>query len=192
MRKSLLSLALVSLALVLFLLPLTPDLRAATLNGVTMPDTIQARGYPLVLNGMGLRTKYGFKIYVAGLYLPQKSPDPDAIIKADAPKRIVMQFTHGVSKSQMADAFNDSFNDNDPAAASAMKADVDRFLGQLDTVHSGDQMVFTYIPGTGTIFLLNGGEKLTIPGPAFAQLLFSVWLGPKPPNPELKRGLLGQ
>lgn len=182
----------ISLTIAAFLLASLLDLHAGTLAGVTLPDTIQARGNPLVLNGMGLRTKFGFKIYVAGLYLQQKTSDPDAIIKSDAPKRIVMQFLHGASKSQMADAFNDSFNDNAPDAKAALKADVDRFLGQLDTVHSGDQMVFTYIPGTGTIFVVNGGEKLTVPGPAFAQLIFSVWLGPKPPNPELKKGLLGQ
>ncbi|HZD48327.1 MAG TPA: chalcone isomerase family protein [Silvibacterium sp.] len=187
MRKTL-----VLFTIAVFLLASTFNLGAGTLNGVTLPDTIQPRGIPLVLNGMGLRTKYMVKVYVAGLYLQQKSSDADAIIKADAPKRIVMQFLHGTSKSQMADAFNDSFNDNAPDAKAALKADVDRFLGQLDTVHTGDQMVFTYIPGTGTIFVLNGGEKLTVPGLAFAQLLFSVWLGPKPPNPELKKGLLGQ
>ena len=144
MRKTALSLAIAA-----FLFASTFDLHSGTLNGVTLPDTIQARGTPLVLNGMGLRTKYGMKIYVAGLYLQQKSSDPDAIIKSDAPKRIVMQFLHGASKSQMADAFSESFRDNAPDAEAALKSDVDRFLGQLDAVHSGDQMVFTYIPGHG-------------------------------------------
>lgn len=184
--------AAILLTIGVFMLASIVNLQAASLAGVTLPDTIQARGTPLVLNGMGLRTKYMVKVYVAGLYLEQRSSDPDAIIKSDVTKRIVMQFLHGASKSQMADAFNESFTDNTPDAKNAMKADVDRFLGQLDTVKPGDQMVFTYIPGTGTIFVLNGGEKLTIPGPAFAQMLFSVWLGPKPPNPELKKGLLGQ
>ena len=182
----------VPLAIAVFLLASASSLRPATLNGVTMPDTIQARGYPLVLNGMGVRTKVGMKIYVAGLYLQQKSSDADAIINSDAPKRIVLQFTHTVTKNQMADQFNDSFRDNSPDALAALKSDVDRFVGQFDTVHAGEQMVLTYIPGTGTIFLMNGGEKLTIPGPAFAQLLFSAWLGAKPPSPELKKGLLGQ
>jgi Chalcone isomerase-like len=187
MRKTALS-----LTIAVFLLASSIDLHSGTLNGVTLPDTIQARGTPLVLNGMGLRTKYGFKVYVAGLYLQQKSSDPDAIVKSDAPKRIVMQFLHAASKSQMADAFSESFRDNAPDAEAVSKPDADRFLSQLDAVHSGDQMVFTYIPGTGTIFVLNGGEKLTVPGPAFAQLRFSVWFGPKPPNSELKTGLLGQ
>ena len=181
-----------ALTVAAFLLASTIDLRPATLNGVTMPDTIQARGYPLVLNGMGVRTKFGFKVYVAGLYLQQKSSDADAIIKSDAPKRIVLQFTHTVTKNQMSDTFDESFTDNAPDAKAALKIDVDHFLGQLDTVHTGEQMVLTYIPGTGTIFLMNGSEKLTVPGPAFGQLLFSAWLGPKPPNPEMKKGLLGQ
>jgi hypothetical protein len=180
------------LTVAVFMLASIFHLYAGTLAGVTLPDTVQARGTPLVLNGMGLRTKYMVKVYVAGLYLEQKSSDPDAIIKSDATKRIVMQFLHRATKSQMADAFNESFTDNTPDAKNALKADVDRFLGQLDTVKPGDQMIFTYIPGTGTIFVLNGGEKLTIPGAAFAQMLFSVWLGPKPPNPDLKKGLLGQ
>jgi hypothetical protein len=186
MRKAAFSFALA--ALLLFAI----DVHPATLNGVTMPDTVQARGTPLVLNGMGLRTKFGFKIYVAGLYLEQKSSDADAILKSETPKRIVMQFVRGVSKSEMTDAFRNYFNNAAPNASNALKADVDRFLGQLDTVHTGDQMMFTYLPGTGTIFNMNGGEKLTVPGLPFAQLLFSVWFGPKPPNPELKKGLLGQ
>jgi hypothetical protein len=36
------------------------------------------------------------KMYVVGLYLEQKSSDPDAIVQAYAPKQIVMQFLHGV------------------------------------------------------------------------------------------------
>ena len=187
MRKSV-----VPIAIAFFFLASSLIVSAGTLNGVIMPDTVSARGIPLVLNGMGARTKLGFKIYVAGLYLQQKSSDPDAILKSDAPKRILMQFVHGASKSQMTDAFNDAFKDNAPDAYNSLKTQVDRFLGQLDAVHTGDQMMLTYIPGTGTIFLMNGGEKLTLPGLPFAQLLFSVWLGPKPPNPELKKGLLGQ
>jgi len=168
------------------------NLYAGSLAGVTLPDTVQPGGTTLVLNGVGLRTKYMVKVYVAGLYVGQKSSDTGLILREDAPKRIVMQFVHGVSKSQLTDGFSESFNDNTPDAAKTMKSDIDRFFGALDPVKDGDQMVFTYIPGTGTSFAINGTEKLTIPGPAFGQMLFSVWLGPKPPNAGLKKGLLGQ
>jgi len=181
-----------SLSLVVFLVASMFDLHAASLAGVTLPDTIQVGGTTLVLNGMGLRKKFVVKVYVAGLYLEQKSSDPDAIIKANAPKRIVMHFVHGVSKNQLADAFDESFNNNSPDAKKTMKADIDRLLGALEPLNEGDQMVLTYVPGTGTTLAINGKDKLTVATPAFGPVLFSVWLGPKPPNADLKKGLLGQ
>jgi hypothetical protein len=182
----------ISLAVVMFVAVSMLNLEAGSLAGVTLPDTQQVGSAKLVLNGLGLRTKYVVKVYVAGLYLEQKSSDPSAIIKSDAPKRIIMQFLHGASKSQMADAFDESFKDNSPDALKTMKPDIDRLLGAIDAVKTGDQMVFTYIPGTGTTYAMNGSDKVTIAGPAFGQLLFSVWLGPKPPNADMKKGMLGQ
>ncbi len=182
----------ISLAVVVLVISSMFDLSAATLAGVTLPDTAQVGGKTLVLNGLGIRTKYMVKVYVGGLYLEQKSSDPNAIIKADAPKQIVMKFVHGASKSQMTDAFDESFKDNTPDAYKTMKADIDRLLSALDPVKVGDDMVFTYVPGTGTTMAINGKDKLTIAGPAFGQVIFSVWLGPKPPNADLKKGMLGQ
>jgi len=168
------------------------NLRAASLAGVTLPDTEQVVDTKLVLNGLGLRTKFMVKVYVAGLYVEQKSSDPRASINAERSKRIVMQFLHGASKSQMTDAFSESFNDNSPGAMKTMKVDIDRLLSALEPVKEGDQMVFTYVPGKGTTFAINDKEKLTIAGPAFSPVLFSVWLGPKPPNADLKKGMLGK
>src|SRR5208282_2990109 len=151
-----------SLAVAVLGLASVIHLYAASLAGVTLPDTVQAGGTTLVLNGLGLRTKYMVKVYVAGLYLAQKSSEPSVILKADAPKRMVLQFLHGASKNQMTDAFAESFDDNTPDAKTTMKADTDRFLGALEPVKEGDQMVFTYVPATGTKLAINGREKLTI------------------------------
>jgi hypothetical protein len=170
----------------------TLTLNAASLAGVTLPDTATIGGKPLVLNGIGLRSEFMVKVYVAGLYLPQKSSDASAIIKADEPKRLVMQFLHDASKKQMTDAFDESFKDNDASAEKAMKPDVDQLLGVLEDVKVGEQMVFTYIPGTGTTVAIDGKDKLTVAGAPFSQLVFSVWLGPKPPTANLKKGVLGQ
>lgn len=187
MRKTVLS-----LAVIVFLLASMIELHAASLAGVTLPDTEQVGSTKLVLNGLGLRTEFMVKVYVAGLYLEQKSSDPGAIIKADAPNRIVMQFLHSASQSQMADAFRQSFNDNTPDAMKTMKPDIDRLLGALAPVKVGDQMIFTYVPGTGTTFAINGQDKLTIAGSAFNPVLLSVWLGPKPPTANVKKGMLGK
>jgi hypothetical protein len=91
----------------------------------------------------------------------------------------------------MSDAFEDSFKDNWPEAVKTLKTEIDKLLGALEPVKEGDEMIFTYVPGTGTTFSVNGADKVTVAGPAFGQLLFSVWLGPKPPNADLKKGILG-
>ncbi|MGB7553044.1 MAG: chalcone isomerase family protein [Candidatus Korobacteraceae bacterium] len=187
MRKTALS-----LAVVMFVALSMLDLQAASLAGVTLPDTQQVGNTKLVLNGLGLRTEFMVKVYVAGLYLEQKSSDPSAIIKADAPNRIVMQFLHGASKSQMTNAFKESFNDNTPDAMKTMQSDIDRLFGALDAVKPGDQMIFTYVPGTGATFAINGQDKLTIAGSAFNPVILSVWLGPKPPTASVKKGMLGK
>ena len=179
-------------SLVIFIFTATFALHAGTLAGVTLPDNVQAGGKTLVLNGMGIRTKAIFKIYIAGLYLEQKSSDASAIIKADEPKQIVMKFVHSASKSQMTDAYQEDFTNNSPGAAKTLKPDIDRLLAALQPMKVGDQMVFTYVPGTGTTMTINGQDKLTVAGPAFGQLMMSVWFGPKPPNADLKKGLLGQ
>ena len=186
MRKTVLWVA------VIFALAGRFNLLGARLAGVSLPDTDQVAGTRLVLNGMGLRTKYLIKVYVAGLYLQEKSSDPQAIIAADKPKRLVMQFLHEVSKSRMVDAFTDSFNANSPDAKTTLKAEIDRLLGALEPVKVGDQMVFTYVPGSGTSMAINGKDKLAIAGAAFGKVLFAVWLGPEPPTAELKKGLLGR
>src|ERR1700749_1889311 len=51
---------------------------SATVGGVDVPDTANVADTPLVLNGAGVRVKFFFKIYVGGLYLAAKSPDPAA------------------------------------------------------------------------------------------------------------------
>ena len=165
-------------------------LTAATLSGVTLPDTAKVGDKTLVLNGMGLRTKMMFKVYVGGLYLEQKSSDAGAILKADAPKRVVMQMLRDLSKDQMVEAFTEQFEANTPTWQS-MKADIDKMLGAFEPTKTGEQMVFTYQPGTGTTLAIGGKDKVTIPGHAFGQAMFACWLGPKPPSGDLKKGMLG-
>jgi hypothetical protein len=184
----------IGMFLAVLALVLTPafQLFGGTLASVTLPDTVQVGGKTFVLNGLGLRKKYMVKVYVAGLYLEQKSSDPAAILKADTPKRIVMHFVRGVTKNQIVDGFNESFENNTPDAKQTMKADIDQFLSAIDSVHDGDEILLTYLPGTGTTVAINNKERVTISAPAFAPILFSVWLGPKPPSQDMKEGLLGR
>jgi len=174
-----------------FILAAAINLLGATLAGVTLPDSTDVGGKKLVLNGMGLRTKMMFKVYVGGLYLEQKSSNADAILKADAPKRVVLHFLRDVDRDTMAEAFTESFTANSSNAAS-LKGDFDKMLAGFEPIKTDDEWAFTYVPGTGTTLTVKGKDKGTIPGLPFAQSMFACWLGPKPPNADLKTKMLGQ
>jgi hypothetical protein len=58
-------------------------------------------------------------------------------------------------------------------------------------VKDGSNTTCTYVPGTGTVVNVDGTDVPTIEGKDFAEVLFSLWLGPKPPPEDLRTGLLG-
>src|SRR6187402_3535414 len=60
-------------AVVLALAPLASSAQAVEVEGVKLDPAAQVGGANLVLNGAGVRTRAIFKVYVAGLYVPQKS-----------------------------------------------------------------------------------------------------------------------
>jgi hypothetical protein len=179
------------LAVSTFVLAAALSLSGASLSGVTLPETTDVGGRTLVLNGMGLRSRMMFKVYVGGLYLPQKSGDAGAIILADGPKRMVLHFLRSVSRDQMVEAYTEAFAANAPDAQKTLKAEIDKLMAAFEPMNEGEQMTFTYLPGTGTTLAIRGKDKVTIQGLPFAKAMFSAWLGPKPPSADLKKGLLG-
>jgi Chalcone isomerase-like len=183
-RRSLLCLALVALAF---------PAGAGELAGVTLPDSVTVNGSKLVLNGLGLRKKAIFKVYVGALYLPERSSDPAAIIALDAPKRMVMHFVRSVGSGKIVDGWQEGFTaNNSPAVVSAVKEKMDRFCALWTDMKDDDEAVMTYVPGTGTTLEIAGKELGVIPGKDFADALFAVWLGNEPPTEALKDGVLGK
>ena len=180
----------VALALAGVLAEATPA-QAREFSGVTMPDTLSTGGKTLKLNGLGLRKKAVFKVYVGGLYLEALSKDPGVILAADTVKAVRMHFVRNVSREQLVDSFKEGFEANAKEKAAAQKANIDKLLGMLSDVKDGEAMTFSYVPGTGTT--VSKGDKTigTIEGKDFADALFALWLGPKPPSDDLKKGMLG-
>lgn len=161
------------------------------LEGVSLPDSYQVSDVSLALNGMGVREKLIFKIYVAGLYLPQIMDNADNIIRSDTAKVLVMQFMRDIPRAKLVQAYTEAFAANAPELAARQKTDVDKFFAFLDDVKNGDRLSFVYQPGKGSTFARNNANKLIVAGKEFADLYLQVYIGPQPPTPALKRGLLG-
>lgn len=162
-----------------------------TLKGVSMPVTMELDGTQLELNGMGLRTKIIFKVYVAGLYLEKTSSDGMGISSSEQVKRIELVFKRGVSGEDVAEAIADGFSANAEGKLEALKDRIARFEAMIPDVKKGDRLVFVYQPGAGISITGNGKPLGNIKGKDFADTLFRVWLGEKPADKSLKKGLLG-
>ncbi len=173
------------------LLLLTPPAAPRELAGVTMPETLTVGGETLKLNGVGLRKKAIFKVYVGGLYLDVPARDPAAILARDGAKAVRMQFLRDLKKTQLVDAFREGFEGNAPEKAAAQKGAVDRFLSLVPDVKEGEILTVAYTPGRGTSVALGEKELGVIEGRDFAGALFAIWLGPKPPSDSLKAAMLG-
>jgi len=163
---------------------------AGELAGVTLPDSISAGGRTLTLNGLGLRKKAVFKVYVGGLYLESPSKDAGRILATDQARAIRMHFLRDLSRSQLVEGFQEGF-ENNVQDKTIQKAAFDRMLALIPDVKEGSTMTFTYVPGKGTTLLVGDRELGVFEGKGFADAVFSIWLGPKPPSDDLKKGLLG-
>ena len=175
----------------LLLLGLAAVASAGVVAGVTMTETMGVEGKNLKLNGMGLRTKVVFKVYVAGLYLENPSKDPAAIISSDQVKAIRLSIMRSLKGSQVSEAIEEGFEKNSKAQLPALKARLDKLATMIPNVEKGDDILLTYAPGKGTVVTVKGAEKGVIEGKDFGDALFSVWLGAHPVQEDLKKALLG-
>jgi hypothetical protein len=180
-------------ALAIAALFVSASARGAEREGVSLPDRTTVDGRPLVLNGTGVRkaTFLKVKVYVAGLYLERPTTDARAILDGNQPKQMEMVFVHKVGRKDIVKAWEEGFSKNAAANLPALRSRITKLNSWMSDFHEGQKLTFTHVPGQGVRVAVDGAERGEIPGDDFARALFSVWLGPAPPNESLKKGLLG-
>ena len=167
---------------------------AMEIGGVHLPDTLMAGKNPLLLNGAGLRKKVFIKVYAGGLYLEQKRHDPQEIVEADEPMAIRMHFVYdGVSSKSLIDAWNEGFYNGTGGNIAPIKAEIDAFNSFFkEEAKKNDVYDIIYIPEQGVRVYIKKELKGTIKGVDFKKAVFSIWLGKKPADKKLKKGMLGK
>ncbi len=162
---------------------------AGELAGVAMSDSATIGGKSMTLKGQGLRTKYKFKVYVAGLYMTAPSED---VVSGSSARAIRMHMLRALDSSKVADSIEDGFQKNSAPQMGALRDRLDALKGMFPSVEKGDVVTLAYIPGRGTV-VTSGGEELgVIEGEDFAQALFKVWFGSDPVQGTLRDGMLGK
>jgi Chalcone isomerase-like len=173
-------------------------LHAAELDGVTLEDRAQVDGQELELNGMALRTRVIFRVYVAGLYLPSKTRSAQAAISSKGPKRIVLVMMRDANAEQFVLAIEAGLRDNhSEAQLAAVKAQIESLTATIRAIgqaRRGMRIVLDYLPSQGGTQLFVDGPPRgrLMAGEEFFRALLRIWLGENPPQEDLKQGLLGQ
>jgi hypothetical protein len=170
----------------------------AELDGVKLDDKILVDGQALQLNGIGLRTRFFFKVYVAGLYLPQKAGSADAAIGAPGAKRIVLVMRRAATADEFCESIDAGLRANNSESQLArVRPQTEALYGMIRAAahaHDGMQIVLDFAPSAGATTLTADGKPLGPPmaGEAFFRALLRIWLGERPVQTDLKELLLGR
>ena len=156
----------------------------------------------LSLLGVGVRTKsiFRIKVYTIGLYVADAAlAGPLAVHKGklDAPefyrdlvwgdfeKQINMRFLRDVTREQVQQNFRESLPQVNPAR-------LDVFASHMIAMKAGQEYVIRWAPG-GILETSFGGQPNTpIADKDFAAAVFGIWLGDKPIQDDIKKGLLSR
>lgn len=166
---------------------------AVEVAGVKLDDRASVAGQELALNGAGLRTKIFFKVYVAGLYVPEKQTTAAGVL-AQKSRRVQLTLMRDLSSDQFLEALHSGLaNNNTQAEMDAIKKQTDQLtsiFGLLKEAKKGSVINLDYADGA-TRISVSGSDKGSIAGEAFNRALLKVWLGDKPVQEDLKKALLG-
>jgi hypothetical protein len=167
--------------------------RARECKGVDFPDHLQLSGTDLTLNGLGLRKATFLKIsvYVGALYVTAPSRDPNVLLGSDAPQELILQFVRGVGVEDLRKAWAEGFEHAVPQPSASFQKRIATLSAWMSDMKTGDRLIFIRKPHEGVQVGINTAVQGTIDGDDFSHALLSIWLGPTPPNEDLKTGLLG-
>jgi len=165
-------------------------------EGARYDATVLLGGEPLVLNGVGVRKRFVFDIYVGGLYVGKKASRTEELVGQPGPKRVALRFLREVEGELFVNSLHVGLK------ANHSEAELARWQKQIETLTTtiktialarrGDTVYFDYTPQDGTRVSVNGVTRgPLIPGDDFYAAVLRVWLGETPADAGLKKGMLG-
>jgi hypothetical protein len=169
---------------------------AVEIEGMRFDDAARVGGRELQLNGAVLRAGFLAKGYVAALYLQEKARNAAVVLGTPGAKRLQLRILRETEPPAMVRALRQGMRNNHSEAQmqelAARLVQFERTLGEVGTAHKGDVINLDFSPQTGTVVAINGTPRgRPIPGEDFYQAVLRVFLGERPADAGVKRGLLG-
>lgn len=166
------------------------------IEGQTFDAKTRVADSELRLNGVGLRAVAWLKGYAAGLYLTRKAGTQEQALSSPGPKRLQMRMLQDVDAAEFVKAIGRGLAKNHgERELAALRDRTARFEAMVDAVRKvrkGDVVDLDFLPGSGMVFSMNGVVRgAPIPGEDFYAGILKIFIGDRPVDAELKRGLLG-
>jgi Chalcone isomerase-like len=184
-------------AILLCIAMLAPPSVAASLEGQRFDEGAKLATQDLTLNGLGLRSILFIKVYVAGLYLPEKATTLRVISQMPGPKRLQLRMLRKAGPDDFIEALVEGIEDNSSKAElaqlNARMRQLTQTIHAIGSVVAGDSINFDFVPGLGTSLAINGVTKGdVIEGADFYNAVLKIFVGENPVDERLKAGLLGK
>lgn len=177
-----------ALVLTLFFASQSPAVEVA---GVQMDQAVTIHSQLLKLNGYGIRKKFFIKVYIGSLYAAKRLPSAAEALRDSGDKLIRMNFLHSkVDKEKIIEAFSEGFANNSPDMFGS--PDVKKFLSLFTADFNRGDVVDLILGADGSVAASRNGKSLgSIPSTKLARAVLAIYLGDKPADDSLKKGMLG-
>jgi hypothetical protein len=161
-------------------------------GGIKMPGHIMVGEEPMQLNGAGVRNKYYIDMYVCGLYLKNRSSDPDQVRNANEKMGIRLHIISGmVTNKRMQQAIREGFDKSTHNNSAPFKNQIESLISAFnEPIKKDDVFELHYSTKAGSTVYKNGVKKAQVQGLDFKKALFGIWLGDNPSHKELRDELM--
>ncbi|MCX7990580.1 MAG: chalcone isomerase family protein [Proteobacteria bacterium] len=177
--------------LIFLLLVISVPLYGLNVSGVNISETITLNNNQLKLNGYGIRKKWFVKVYVASLYTTKKVTNYDEAVSDGSDKVIRLDFLHKVEKNKVTDTIKEAFQSIAPDIPESEAGK--KFFSQFNSDFNVGDTLELVLLSDGTVITKHNNKVLgIIKSNRLAFGLLSIYIGNKPVDEELKKGMLGQ
>lgn len=164
---------------------------------VVYPNEVTVGGQKLLLNGYGMRFRFGFRGYTAALYTPSKVTKNEEVTKPTLVKRMHLVAQRDLKGDELGKLFSRGMEEN------MTKEDFSKIINGVIRMgnifaegkqfNKGESIIVDNIPGTGLITNFRGKQQgEPIKEPEFSENFFKIWFGKKPADDQLRKALLGE
>ncbi|HZH85809.1 MAG TPA: chalcone isomerase family protein [Brumimicrobium sp.] len=174
------------------ILSFSANAQNVTVSGASFPTKMKVSDKVVEYNGAGLRQKYFFNLYVAALYVPERTSNAQTIIDQNTESAIRLKIlSNKVTRDKFVETVQEGFGTSSEGKAS--EKEIADFMKLFNVeFKEGDDIILIYKPESGVEVYMNGKHLGGAKGLDFKKALWGIWLGKTPADAAVKKAMLGK